>query len=126
MLCILKAMWPMVRQIGDINRDLDAVEFHCGAGAITKANNAKNVRAVGMDLLLGDVMTTQEGLLARMTTLMRVRSNGLMWSAQECRTLVWSCRASTGRDKPFPAGDGRTEKSSSLINKLLRSQHACS
>lgn len=52
-------------------------------------------------------ITSDAGLTKHLTTVMRIKPHGLLWSAQECTTLIWAGRAGTGRSKDFPAGDIR-------------------
>ena len=49
---VLACVWPLVREI-DVVRDLDAVEFHCGQKAITKAITSAGLQCLGLDILQG-------------------------------------------------------------------------
>ena len=81
---VLACVWPLVREI-DVVRDLDAVEFHCGQKAITKAITSAGLQCLGLDILQGPEqdICSDLGLAAHLTAVMRTKAHGLLWTAQE-------------------------------------------
>ena len=106
----LATIWPLVLDLQSQTRDLSAVEFHCGEAAITNNVNAVGLACLGLDLRRGQDMNTPSGRSAHVTAVMRLKFKGLLWTAQECKTLIWAGRAQTGRSMNNPAGDLRNPK----------------
>lgn len=112
LIALLGCAWPFIKSLGDVQRDIDAIELHCGMRAITTNIGKLGMMCIGLDKKQGDDqdIATDVGLQTHLSMLMRVRARGLCWSAQECKTLIWTGRAQTGRDKEHPGGDIRNPK----------------
>ena len=49
-------------------------------------------------------LETDLGVLNHLRALLKVKDGGLLWTAQECKSLIWAARWQTARSKEWPGG----------------------
>ena len=91
----------------NIPRDLDVVEIFTVAESVVKAARAEGYHAEGYDYLNPhqSSVTVQDGFTQALTLAMRVRKDGLICIAPECKSFAFSCSSKTDRKAGNFAGN---------------------
>ena len=108
LLVLLVPIWSLIKAISDEieERDLDSVEAHAGKAELTRALAIMSFNTAKHDIMYtpDDDLETIVGIETHCRSVLRLKVAGLLWTAQECTTLIWAARWQTARSKEFPAG----------------------
>ena len=96
----------MHRLVQGCVRDLDVVEVFSGCKSVYQAAQRKNLAAAFFDIIDSedDDIMTESGMERAVRLVGRVKEDGLVTIASECRTFCGLCCANTGRRKDTPEG----------------------
>jgi hypothetical protein len=111
---LVLSIYPIICTLdqSEITPQYDAVELFAGKMAITNGCGSKHLCCQPFDKILNAVedITTPAGFRQALVYVLRLKPNGVIWAAPECKTWIFIGRKGTGRSFLNPRGDERKKQ----------------